>query len=61
MVANKEKNAMAYDDSHNAQGSVNRLFLSYPREIFVPETEASEQDKYFQVKGWQEGHEELEI
>jgi hypothetical protein len=60
MVVNKKKNKRAYNDSHNAQGSVNRPFLSYPRDI-VPETEAGDQDKYFQVKGRQEGHEELEI
>ena len=36
------------------------LFRSYPRDILVPETEAGDQDKYFEVKGRQEGHEELE-
>ena len=57
----KKKKTKAYNDSHSAQGSVNRLFLSYPKEILVPETEAGDQYKHFQVKGRQEGHEELEI
>ena len=67
MVENKkEDNTRAYKDSHNVQGSINRYmrkdrFRSFPRNILVPETEACDQDKYFQVKGRQEGHEELEM
>lgn len=57
----QKKRTRAYNNSHNAQGSVNRAFRSYPSEILVPETEAGDQEKYFQVKDRQESHEELEI